>query len=83
VINLDNGKSVEVEINDRGPFGGDRAIDLSKAQRRSSTCSRRAPRQSASRQAKQNSSLRNATRIPTNYLARSGWESPILGCRHA
>lgn len=31
VINLDNGKSVEVEINDRGPFGGDRAIDLSKA----------------------------------------------------
>jgi rare lipoprotein A len=29
VINLDNDKSVEVRINDRGPFAGDRIIDLS------------------------------------------------------
>ena len=28
---LENGKSVEVRINDRGPFVGDRIIDLSKA----------------------------------------------------
>ncbi len=31
VINLDNEKSVEVRINDRGPFAGDRIIDLSHA----------------------------------------------------
>ncbi len=31
VINLDNGKSVEVQINDRGPFEEDRIIDLSTA----------------------------------------------------
>jgi rare lipoprotein A (peptidoglycan hydrolase) len=29
VINLKNGRMVEVEINDRGPFIGDRKIDLS------------------------------------------------------
>jgi len=31
VINLANGKSVEVEITDRGPFAGNRIIDLSQA----------------------------------------------------
>jgi rare lipoprotein A len=31
VTNLDNGKSVEVEINDRGPFAKGRIIDLSHA----------------------------------------------------
>ncbi len=31
VTNLSNGKSVEVRINDRGPFVGDRLIDLSYA----------------------------------------------------
>ena len=31
VTNLNNGKSVIVRINDRGPFHGDRVIDLSKA----------------------------------------------------
>ena len=31
VTNLENGKKVEVRINDRGPFKGDRAIDLSSA----------------------------------------------------
>jgi rare lipoprotein A (peptidoglycan hydrolase) len=31
VTNLKNGKSVKVEINDRGPYAGDRIIDLSKA----------------------------------------------------
>ena len=31
VTNLDNGKSVEVRINDRGPFGKGRIIDLSRA----------------------------------------------------
>ncbi len=31
VTNLDNGKSVEVEVNDRGPFKKNRIIDLSKA----------------------------------------------------
>ena len=31
VTNLDNGKKVDVRINDRGPFKGDRAIDLSSA----------------------------------------------------
>ena len=31
VKNVDNGKTVVVRINDRGPFHGDRAIDLSKA----------------------------------------------------
>jgi rare lipoprotein A len=31
VINLENGRIVEVEINDRGPFAGDRVIDLSQA----------------------------------------------------
>src|SRR5215471_7906955 len=30
VINLDNGKSVKVRINDRGPFVSGRIIDLSK-----------------------------------------------------
>ena len=29
VTNLDNGKEVQVRINDRGPFVGDRVIDLS------------------------------------------------------
>jgi rare lipoprotein A len=31
VENLDNGRSVDVRINDRGPFTGNRIIDLSKA----------------------------------------------------
>jgi rare lipoprotein A len=31
VVNLDNDKSVDVRINDRGPFVGDRIIDLSHA----------------------------------------------------
>jgi rare lipoprotein A len=31
VTNLTNGRSVRVEINDRGPFVGNRIIDLSKA----------------------------------------------------
>jgi rare lipoprotein A len=31
VTNVETGKSVEVEINDRGPYVGDRRIDLSKA----------------------------------------------------
>lgn len=31
VTNLDNGRTVEVEINDRGPYVGGRIIDLSKA----------------------------------------------------
>jgi len=31
VTNLDNGRSVEVRINDRGPFKPDRVIDLSRA----------------------------------------------------
>jgi rare lipoprotein A len=31
VINLDNGKTVEVEINDRGPYVRGRIIDLSEA----------------------------------------------------
>lgn len=31
VTNLDNGKSVTVRINDRGPYSGKRIIDLSKA----------------------------------------------------
>lgn len=31
VINLNNGKTVEVEINDRGPYVRGRIIDLSKA----------------------------------------------------
>jgi rare lipoprotein A len=31
VTNLENGKKVEVKINDRGPYVGDRAIDLSRA----------------------------------------------------
>jgi len=31
VVNLDNSKSVDVRINDRGPFVGDRIIDLSHA----------------------------------------------------
>ncbi len=31
VTNLENGRSVEVEINDRGPYVPGRAIDLSKA----------------------------------------------------
>src|SRR5918994_3074977 len=31
VTNLENGNSVEVEINDRGPYVGDRVIDLSSA----------------------------------------------------
>jgi rare lipoprotein A len=30
VVNLANGRSVKVEINDRGPFVGGRIIDLSK-----------------------------------------------------
>ena len=30
VTNLDNGKSVIVRINDRGPFGNGRIIDLDK-----------------------------------------------------
>lgn len=31
VTNLSNGRSVKVEINDRGPYAGNRIIDLSKA----------------------------------------------------
>lgn len=31
VTNLENGKSVEVEVNDRGPYAKGRIIDLSKA----------------------------------------------------
>jgi rare lipoprotein A len=31
VTNLTNGKAVEVEINDRGPYAGNRIIDLSRA----------------------------------------------------
>jgi rare lipoprotein A len=31
VINLKNGKAVEVRINDRGPYHGGRIIDLSRA----------------------------------------------------
>lgn len=31
VTNLDNGKKVEVRINDRGPYANDRIIDLSRA----------------------------------------------------
>lgn len=31
VVNLDTGRSVVVRINDRGPFAGDRIIDLSQA----------------------------------------------------
>lgn len=31
VTNLENGKKVKVRINDRGPFAGNRAIDLSSA----------------------------------------------------
>jgi rare lipoprotein A len=31
VTNLENGRSVRVEINDRGPFVGNRLIDLSRA----------------------------------------------------
>jgi rare lipoprotein A (peptidoglycan hydrolase) len=31
VTNLENGKKVDVRINDRGPYSGDRAIDLSGA----------------------------------------------------
>lgn len=31
VTNLENNKKVEVRINDRGPYMGDRAIDLSRA----------------------------------------------------
>lgn len=35
VVNLDNGRSVVVRVNDRGPFAKDRIIDLSKAAARS------------------------------------------------
>jgi rare lipoprotein A len=31
VINLDNGKSVDVRINDRGPFKKGRIIDVSRS----------------------------------------------------
>ncbi len=31
VVNLDNGRTVVVRINDRGPFSGHRMIDLSRA----------------------------------------------------
>ena len=31
VTNLENDKKVEVRINDRGPYEGDRVIDLSRA----------------------------------------------------
>lgn len=31
VTNLENGKTVEVRINDRGPYGRGRIIDLSRA----------------------------------------------------
>ena len=31
VTNLDNGRSIEVRVNDRGPFHEDRVIDLSYA----------------------------------------------------
>jgi rare lipoprotein A (peptidoglycan hydrolase) len=31
VTNLENGKKVDVRINDRGPYAGDRVIDVSRA----------------------------------------------------
>ncbi len=31
VTNLENGKKVEVRINDRGPYAEDRVIDVSRA----------------------------------------------------
>ena len=31
MTNLENGKTVEVKINDRGPYVGGRILDLSKA----------------------------------------------------
>jgi rare lipoprotein A len=31
VLNEDNGRSVRVRVNDRGPYAGDRLIDLSEA----------------------------------------------------
>ncbi len=31
VTNIANGRQVEVEVNDRGPYAGDRVIDLSEA----------------------------------------------------
>ena len=31
IVNLDNGRSVEVVVNDRGPFTEDRVIDVSRA----------------------------------------------------
>ena len=35
VTNLENGRSIQVRVNDRGPFVGDRIIDLSYAAARS------------------------------------------------
>jgi rare lipoprotein A len=34
VLNLDNGKSTEVRVNDRGPFVKNRIVDLSRASAR-------------------------------------------------
>ena len=40
VARIDNGKSVVVKVNDRGPFGHrSRILDLSRRQRPNSTCS--------------------------------------------
>ncbi|MGH6865580.1 MAG: septal ring lytic transglycosylase RlpA family protein [Methyloceanibacter sp.] len=49
VENLDNGEHVIVRINDRGPFAGDRIIDLRRLPPKRSTCSPTARRKSASR----------------------------------
>lgn len=38
VINLKNNKSIEVKINDRGPFKAGRVIDLSKAANKALNC---------------------------------------------
>ena len=38
VTNLDNGKSIIVRVNDRGPYARGRIIDLSRARRRTAGC---------------------------------------------
>src|SRR6266571_2294638 len=47
VTNLENGRAVQVRINDRGPFVGGRAIDLSYAAARTSVPTRCAPPRSS------------------------------------
>ena len=71
VTNLDNGKSVEVRINDRGPFAKARVIDLSRAAARALAMMKSgvspvriellSPREISSDLALQNSQLRSAT----------------------